>query len=134
MHILTKVEYSELFRGFTHPKKTLKTDCFPMDFIIAKLFPNLFPINWFTCSLYPEKPLKYSQAFSTCRRGNVYVNLSDWVCESYVVHHLVGTGLDYAPPTCIVHHGAQGRPMSVRSIFMFDIPAGLTRGKLVGNW
>ena len=27
-----------------------------------------------------------------------------WVCETFVVHHLNGTGLHCAPPTCIVHH------------------------------
>ncbi len=37
------------------------------------------------------------------------------VCESYVVHHLVSTGLRCAPPGCVVHHGAQGGPLSVRS-------------------
>ena len=26
------------------------------------------------------------------------VRLSVWVCETYVVHHLVSTGLRYAPP------------------------------------
>ena len=26
-------------------------------------------------------------------RVSVYVCLSDWVCESYIVHHLNGTGL-----------------------------------------
>ena len=41
--------------------------------------------------------------------------VSMWVCETYVVHHLVSTGLHCAPLTCIVHHGAQGGPMSVRS-------------------
>ena len=25
------------------------------------------------------------------------------VCETYVVHHINGTGLNYAPPTCAVH-------------------------------
>ena len=34
----------------------------------------------------------------------LYVCLSALVCETYVVHHLVGTGLRCAPPTCIVHH------------------------------
>ncbi len=34
--------------------------------------------------------------------------LSVWVCGSYVVHHLNGTGLRCAPPTCVVHHSAQG--------------------------
>ena len=37
-----------------------------------------------------------------------------WVCESYVVHHLVGTGLRCAPPTCVVHYGAQGGPTFVK--------------------
>ena len=27
-----------------------------------------------------------------------------WVCETYVVHHLNGTGLHCASPTCVVHH------------------------------
>ncbi len=36
----------------------------------------------------------------------MYRCLSVWVCESYVVHHLVGTGLYCAPPTCVVHHRA----------------------------
>ncbi len=27
-----------------------------------------------------------------------------WVCDTYVVHHLVGTGLRCAPPSCIVHN------------------------------
>ncbi len=30
------------------------------------------------------------------------------------MHHLMGTGLRCAPPTCDVHHSAQGGPMSVR--------------------
>ena len=29
---------------------------------------------------------------------------SVWVCESYIAHHLVGTGLCCKPPTCVVHH------------------------------
>ena len=33
-----------------------------------------------------------------------------WVCETYIVHNLVGTGLCCALPTCFVHHGAQGGP------------------------
>ncbi len=33
----------------------------------------------------------------------------------YVVHHFVGTGVHCALPTCFVHHGAQGGPISVRS-------------------
>ena len=32
--------------------------------------------------------------------------------ETYVMHYLNSTGL---PPNCIVHHGAKGGPMSVRS-------------------
>ncbi len=32
------------------------------------------------------------------------VCLCVWVCESYVVHHLVSTGLHCAPPTCVMHH------------------------------
>ncbi len=43
------------------------------------------------------------------------VCLSVWVCETYVVHHFLGTGLHCAPPICVVHHGAQGGSMSVRS-------------------
>ena len=46
-----------------------------------------------------------------------------WVLESYVVHHLNGTGLHFAQPTCVVHHDAQAGPMSVRckySIFVVD--------------
>ena len=35
--------------------------------------------------------------------GFLCVCLSVWICESYVVHHLNGTGLCYAPLTCIVH-------------------------------
>ena len=27
--------------------------------------------------------------------------LSVWVCETYVVHHLMGAGLRCAPPTCV---------------------------------
>ena len=34
------------------------------------------------------------------------VGLSVWVCGSYVVHHLVSTGLHCAPLTYIVHHQA----------------------------
>ena len=34
----------------------------------------------------------------------LFVCLCIWVCETYVVHHFVGTGLCCAPPTCIVHH------------------------------
>ncbi len=41
--------------------------------------------------------------------------LCEWVCDSYVVHRLNSTGLRCAPPTCVLHHGAQGGPMSVRS-------------------
>ena len=42
--------------------------------------------------------------------------LSVYLCvESYNVHHLMGIELQFAPPTCIVHHGAQGGLMSVRS-------------------
>ncbi len=33
-----------------------------------------------------------------------FVCLSIWDCETYVVHHLVSTGLCCAPSTCIVHH------------------------------
>ena len=36
-------------------------------------------------------------------------------CGSYIVHYLNVPGLHCAPTTCIVHHGAQGGPMSVRS-------------------
>ncbi len=32
--------------------------------------------------------------------------LSVWVCDSYVAHHPVGTGLCCAPQTCVVHHRA----------------------------
>ncbi len=32
------------------------------------------------------------------------VYLSVWVCETYIVHHLVCTGLRCAPSTCIVHN------------------------------
>ena len=40
-----------------------------------------------------------------------------WVCGSYIVHHLNGTELCCAPPTCTVHHphGAQGEPTLVWS-------------------
>ena len=31
------------------------------------------------------------------------------------MHYPNSTGLCCAPPTCVVHHGAQGEPMSVRS-------------------
>ena len=37
-----------------------------------------------------------------------------WVCGSYVVHHYNGTGPCFAPPACGGHHGAQGKPMSLR--------------------
>ena len=37
---------------------------------------------------------------------NGAVCVSVWVCESYVVHHLVGRGLHCAPPGCVVHHRA----------------------------
>ena len=30
-------------------------------------------------------------------------HLCVWVCESYIVHYLNGTGLRCAPPTCVVH-------------------------------
>ncbi len=40
---------------------------------------------------------------------------SVWLCESYVVHHPVSTELRCIQPTCVVHHGAQGGLMSVRS-------------------
>ncbi len=32
------------------------------------------------------------------------IHLSVCVCESYVVHHLVSTGLCCAPSACVVHH------------------------------
>ena len=32
------------------------------------------------------------------------VRLSVWVCETYIVHYLVSTGLPCAPLTCVVHH------------------------------
>ncbi len=32
------------------------------------------------------------------------VNPSVWICETYVVNHLVGTGLRCARLTCVVHH------------------------------
>ncbi len=38
--------------------------------------------------------------------------------QDYIVRHqpaLCTTDLHFAPPTCIVHHGAQGGPMSMRS-------------------
>ena len=35
-----------------------------------------------------------------------YALLSVCVYETYIVHHLVGTGLCCAPPTCVVHHRA----------------------------
>ena len=44
------------------------------------------------------------------------VGLVVWVCKTYVVHHLLGTGLRCAPPTCVVH---QGEPVSVTSANMF---------------
>ncbi len=45
---------------------------------------------------------------------------SVWFCESYIVHHLVSTGLCCALPTCVVHHGAQWEPLFLRSIFVVD--------------
>ncbi len=44
--------------------------------------------------------------------------------ESYIVHHLMGAGLRCAPPTCAVHHGAQGRPNFLRSVCQSFIPPG----------
>ncbi len=35
----------------------------------------------------------------------MFVCVCVWVCETYVVLHLNGTGLHCAPPTCVVHHG-----------------------------
>ncbi len=43
------------------------------------------------------------------------VSVSEGGCGSYVVHHFNGRGLRCAPLTCIVHYGAQGGPMSLRS-------------------
>ena len=37
------------------------------------------------------------------------------LCVHLSVYHLVGAGLLCAPPGCVLHHGAQGEPMSVRS-------------------
>ena len=34
----------------------------------------------------------------------LFVCVGVWVCETYVVHYLNGTGLCCAPPTCVVHH------------------------------
>ncbi len=34
----------------------------------------------------------------------LFVCLFVCVCESYVMHHLVSTGLRCAPSTCVVHH------------------------------
>ena len=45
----------------------------------------------------------------------VRVSVCLGVCESYAVHYLNDPGLCCAPVTCVVHHGAQGRPMSKRS-------------------
>ncbi len=50
------------------------------------------------------------QIFTSCImvsvRGNrispICVCLGVWVCESYIVHHLNGTGLRCAPPTYVV--------------------------------
>ncbi len=36
------------------------------------------------------------------------VCLSVWVCETYIVHHFVGTALRCAPPTCVVQNGVVG--------------------------
>ena len=46
------------------------------------------------------------------RGDNTYgsVRVFVWFCESYVVHHLVCTGLPCVPLTCVVHHDAQGGP------------------------
>ena len=49
-----------------------------------------------------------SQLFNDREAGEIIrllasVHLSVWVCETYVVHHVMGTGLCCAPPTCIVH-------------------------------
>ena len=42
------------------------------------------------------------------RNGPFYMSVcvSLWVCESYVVHHLMGTGLHCTPLACVVHHWA----------------------------
>ena len=51
-----------------------------------------------------------------------FVHPTIWVYETYILHHLNGkttlctTDLHCAPPTCIVHHGAQGRTKSVSFI------------------
>ncbi len=38
--------------------------------------------------------------------ASLSVCLSVWVCESYFLHHLPGTGVCCAPLTCVVHHRA----------------------------
>ena len=48
------------------------------------------------------------------------VYLLVWVCESYVVHHLKGTGLCCASLTCIVHH----RPEYSHFVNLFVIRSG----------
>ena len=44
----------------------------------------------------------------SCINSNIHLSACAWVCESHAVHQLNGTGLCYASPTYVVHHGAQG--------------------------
>ena len=67
-------------------------------YLINRLHITLFDINNEVCYHYQPQKKGYDpfwQRMSVC------------VCESYIVHHLMGTRLRCAPPTCIVHHGAQ---------------------------
>ena len=43
-------------------------------------------------------------------KWHLFINLSNCSSESYLVHHLNGTGLHRAPSNCVVHHGAQEGP------------------------
>ncbi len=43
------------------------------------------------------------------------------------MHYLNGTGLLYAPLTCIVHHGAQGGPMVITRRSDFNVFAALSK-------
>ncbi len=40
---------------------------------------------------------------------------TEWVCETYVVHHFNSTGLCCAPLTCIVCHGANEEGLCLKA-------------------
>ncbi len=47
---------------------------------------------------------------NTCMFGSVRP-VPLLVCGGYVVHHFNGTELCFSPLICVMHHGAQGRPI-----------------------